>query len=1094
MIRDYRYSSLALFGALMMTLYSSCTRDLVDPTPATFPTTQEIFLDGFSGGLSYAAFGGSNVAAFDVDTEVSYKGTASMRFDVPDADDVGGGYAAGIFLAEGGRDLSGYNVLTFWAKASQSVSIDEIGFGFTFDEAKYSTTISNLSVGTAWKKYFIPMPDPSKLVAERGLLHYVDTPEEGKGYTFWLDEVRFEKLGTIAHPKPGILDGQNQIIEAETGDKLAIGGLFSTFNLRNGADQRVELAPNYFTFSSSSTSIAMADEMGIVSVLDSGSTVITAKLGTLDAVGSLTISSVGEAVKPSEPAPTPALSPDSVISLFSNAYVNVPVDTWNTGWEFSTAETQDLKINEDDIRRYKNLNFVGIEFSSQPIDASLMTHFHIDIWTPDPTDLPKAFKILLVDFGADRAFGGDDDSSHEIAIVSPQLKTGSWVSLEIPLSSFSGLTSKAQLAQMVFSGDLPNLFIDNVYFYIGGGDSGPTEPTEAAPEPGRAAEDVISVFSDAYPDLEGSDLNPDWGQATVVTEVSIDGNNTLSYSGLNYQGIQLASSTDVSGMDFLHIDYWTANSTLLNVFLISSGPVETQYSLEVPTDGWTGIDIPLSEFSSVDLTDLVQFKFDGNGSIFLDNIYFYKGSGSTGEPLEAAPTPTQGEATVVSIFSDVYDNLEGTDFNPDWGQATVVSEVSIAGNNTLSFSNLDYQGIQLAMGQDVSELNFLHIDFWTGNATSLNVFLISSGPVEIAYDLEVPTEGWSSVDIPLTAFDPVALDDVIQFKFEGNGNVFFDNIYFYSDGGGVVTEPGEAAPIPLRDSANVISIFSDVYPNLEATDFNPDWGQATVVSEVSISGDNALLLSNLNYQGIQLAMGQDVSGQEFLHIDFWSANSTTLSTFLISTGPIERAYALTVPSAGWSSVDIPLGAFNPVNLADVVQFKFEGNGDVYLDNIYFYSEAGSMSTEPAVPAPVPTLDSTDIISIFSDSYTNLMDTDFNPDWGQSTIFSEISIDGNKTILYSGLNYQGIQLGTNLDVSGMTHIHFDYWTSNSTELKIFLISSGPVETPKEIAVPTSGWVSLEIPLTDFTPVDLLDLIQLKLEGNGDIYIDNIYFRK
>ena len=54
---------------------------------------------------------------------------------------------------------------------------------------------------------------------------------------------------------------------------------------------------------------------------------------------------------------------------------------------------------------------------------------------------------------------------------------------------------------------------------------------------------------------------PNWGQATVVSDVQIAGNNTLKFAGLNYQGIQLASSQNVSGMEYLHLDFWTANST-----------------------------------------------------------------------------------------------------------------------------------------------------------------------------------------------------------------------------------------------------------------------------------------------------------------------------------------------------------------------------------------------------------------------------------------------------------------------------------------------------------------------------------------------------
>jgi len=37
----------------------------------------------------------------------------------------------------------------------------------------------------------IPIPDASKLTAEKGLFWYSTGPENNRGYTFWIDEVRF---------------------------------------------------------------------------------------------------------------------------------------------------------------------------------------------------------------------------------------------------------------------------------------------------------------------------------------------------------------------------------------------------------------------------------------------------------------------------------------------------------------------------------------------------------------------------------------------------------------------------------------------------------------------------------------------------------------------------------------------------------------------------------------------------------------------------------------------------------------------------------------------------------------------------------------
>ena len=114
---------IAIFAVLSFSL--GCERTLDGLEPAGFPTDGNIFIDGFSAGLEYAAFGGSDVSAFQAVDEDAYKGTSVMRFSVPDFDDPNGAYAGGTFFVPGGRDLSGYNVLTFWARASKAANIDD---------------------------------------------------------------------------------------------------------------------------------------------------------------------------------------------------------------------------------------------------------------------------------------------------------------------------------------------------------------------------------------------------------------------------------------------------------------------------------------------------------------------------------------------------------------------------------------------------------------------------------------------------------------------------------------------------------------------------------------------------------------------------------------------------------------------------------------------------------------------------------------------------------------------------------------------------------------------------------------------------------
>jgi hypothetical protein len=171
---------------------------------------------------------------------------------------------------------------------------------------------------------------------------------------------------------------------------------------------------------------------------------------------------------PDAPAPTPTIPADNVISLFSNAYTNAPVDTWSADWD--QADVTDVQIAGDDMKLYTNLIFAGIEFTSQPLDASNMTHFAMDIWTPDATAAPAVFKIKLVDFGADGAYGGGDDVEHELtfdATTSPALASESWVHFNIPMSDFVNLVTTQHLAQLILVADPgPNsVYVDNIFFH-----------------------------------------------------------------------------------------------------------------------------------------------------------------------------------------------------------------------------------------------------------------------------------------------------------------------------------------------------------------------------------------------------------------------------------------------------------------------------------------------------------------------------------------------------------------------------------------------------------------------------------------------------
>jgi Bacterial Ig-like domain (group 2) len=339
--------------------------------------------------------------------------------------------------------------------------------------------------------------------------------------------------------------------------------------------------------------------------------------------------------------------------------------------------------------------------------------------------------------------------------------------------------------------------------------------------------------------------------------------------------------------------------------------------------------------------------------------------------------------------------------------------------------------------------------------------------------------------------------------------------------------PSTAAPTPTRAIADVIPIFSNAYTDLTGTDFFPNWGQSTVVSEIMITGNATKKYANLNYQGTQFASPINASTMTHLHIDYWSATTNPFDVYLINVPPLaqkEQAVTFTPTTAsGWNSIDIPLSSYNTLDLSGVGQFKFVGptpGGTIYLDNIYFYKTVVVPPAVPTVAAPTPTNPIPNVISLFSGgAYTDLAATNWNI-YNGGTLYSEVMIGGNATQKYDNLGYS-VSEPTNINATSATTLHVDVWTT-AADFKIKLVDfgangvyNGPGmvdDTESELSFdPTNlpiltnpnGWVSLDIPLGNFTTLAARAhlrqfIISTSITAGGRIlappafYLDNIYF--
>ncbi len=429
------------------------------PMPTAYwpPITDPlVFGDAFGSHVEYHAFAGSKYTALAIDSTEAHSGVASLRFTVPNPGDPAGAYAGGAFVTTQSRSLVPYNALSFWVKASRAASLETAGFGNNNAGTSIHVAWRNaIPMTTGWTRVLVPIPLRARLEDEPGLFFVAEGPQNGAGLTFWIDDVQFVRDYTITNPRPALT---SQTLNAFAGATLGLSNATRTVFTVSGLDQTVMHMPAYFDYASSAPSVATVID-GVVHVLGPGTAVITARLDTVDATGSITVKAGSQ---PATAAPTPTVPAASVISLFSNAYPNVPVDTWSAAWD--QADVSDMLIAGNPTKVYTSLVYAGIEFASHPIDAAAMTHFHMDVWVPGGT----TFRVKLVDFGADGVYGGGNDTQSELtfdATTTPALVTGAWVGLEVPLDSFTGLASRSHLAQLVLSGDTRTAFVDNLYLH-----------------------------------------------------------------------------------------------------------------------------------------------------------------------------------------------------------------------------------------------------------------------------------------------------------------------------------------------------------------------------------------------------------------------------------------------------------------------------------------------------------------------------------------------------------------------------------------------------------------------------------------------------
>jgi hypothetical protein len=419
------------------------------------------------------------------------------------------------------------------------------------------------------------------------------------------------------------------------------------------------------------------------------------------------------------------------------------------------------------------------------------------------------------------------------------------------------------------------------------------------------------------------------------------------------------------------------------------------------------------------------------------------------QPTTNAPVPTNAQADVISIYGGSFTNV-ATNYDPNWGQ-TGFGQVDPnydpgTGNLVLAYPNFNYQGTEITP-QNASGMEYLHVDIWTATATNVKVSPINNGTgvSEILVDVPLVQNGWSSVDIPKSAFTGMTWDNVFQIKFDGQGGVvpstiYLDNIYFWK----TATPPGSDASLSdLQVNGATLTGFSS-----SVTDYNYE----LVVGTTTAPQITSATTTDAGATVTSITQASGVPGTASVLVT--SQNGTVTKTYNIH-------FAATFPNPS------PLPA-TPDNQVLNIYSDTPGYTNTWIPDYSFGTYSG-----------MPDLDPTDGVNQ--------------------------AIKMNFAVAGYG---QGTNVVTDISQYLWVHFDY-FADSNSNEIRFILIANnnGPVnEYNYELRTEGSdgflvqgSWQSVSVPLSFFENkgFNKANFFQYKLGTSSDlvsdiVYFDNIYF--
>ncbi len=529
-------------------------------------------------------------------------------------------------------------------------------------------------------------------------------------------------------------------------------------------------------------------------------------------------------------------------------------------------------------------------------------------------------------------------------------------------------------------------------------------------------------------------------------------------------------------------------------------------------------------------------------------------------PIASAPSPPFiQEADVISIFCGDFTDVPDSNYFPYWGQATppyAVALFDLDGDEMLQYVNLTYQGIDIGSAVDASIMETLHIDVWTPNDMSIDIYPLPDGVVpddERFVTRTLVANQWNSFDIPLSEFTDQGLpiNNLKQFKFTGSpsgeGTVFIDNLYFwkapstyvpllfddFEGNGNITTWIGDAAGLTI-DDPNVVNEsintsltvlkYEDTggqYANVQFTadaKFNLTGGQSVFALKIYVPS-SSITGSQPNQISLKL-QNSDLGG------DSWQTQTEIIKPIILDEWQV---VTFDFENDAWINLNFNGVDPDPVDRTDLDKVVIQVNSENNFDSVTAYIDDFAYGTTP--PADIPPFATDD----FEGNGT--ITTWLGDAAGADTAFAN-PIDG----FAEGMNYSDTVLlyedtgGQYANVQFTVSPKFDIMAKSKFTLKLYVPSSSITgsqpnqislklqnsdlggdswQTQTEIIKPivldawqeltfdfvNDAWINLNFNGVDPDPIERTDLdkvvIQLNSENNNDSvtgYIDDFNYHK